>query len=678
MTTGVPSPPFIFQGFTGNGALNAFGFVATYQAGTTTPIATYTDATLTTPNQNPVPLNAIGQAPIWLTPGLAYKFIETDSGGNQCGYADNVPGFITVAYLTSYLPGYLSTLLTASYLGDILYPQTANETAAGVTPLNFQYPEGYFLRYIASWTSGQADTGGVNSAALNNATTVAAHGKNPLILPAGKIEIASAWNCSAVNSALTGTNGGLTVIGQGVGNTSITYAAGQNNIGNAWDCTALSYGYFKNFTFVAGSFAAETYTNCPQIALLLASGAPAATPAGPRIFSIDLTFKNVQIAHYGDFGVWNAGAEQIHFQDCLIQQLRPGATYPSSAAFVFVAAGSSAGVTSAFSTVQTTVTSMTDVVWDGAAGGITCYGTRAVLFHFTAAGALADIWINGYFQSNVNAGTGFAFMVDDSNGAYSAGILNCGGDKLIMENRGTSGALQVCSLEATLPQGLRFIGHCESGTQITAAPFTFAAACVPTNCYFDWGPNDSAGGFNIGAVVACLGAENGIFVRANVPAGNLATVVNTRTIGGYAGVGVTGMGDDYSTFMTSPYIQGTVTASAMNLLTTKRAGARVSINSDWLELVQTTAGVTTSGSVIATSPTIAAKVFVTGKSGSGPAFFDEVNMMYGISPPQVINSQSSGVAAARTYSVSTNQLTLTMASGTYAVQASVITIGIQA
>jgi hypothetical protein len=116
----------------------------------------------------------------------------------------------------------------------------------------------------------------------------------------------------------------------------------------------------------------------------------------------------------------------------------------------------------------------------------------------------------------------------------------------------------------------------------------------------------------------------------------------------------------------------------MNLLTTKRAGARVSINSDWLELVQTTAGVTTSGSVIATNPTIAAKVFVTGQSASGPAFFDEVNMMYGISPPQVINSQSSGVAAARTYSVSTNQLTLTMASGTYAVQASVITIGIQA
>ena len=104
MTTGVISPPITFQGFTNNGAVNAGGFVYTYAAGTTTPIATYTDSTLGTPNTNPVKLNAIGQAPIWLTPNVAYKFVETDALGNQCGYVDQILGQSAVTFATAANP----------------------------------------------------------------------------------------------------------------------------------------------------------------------------------------------------------------------------------------------------------------------------------------------------------------------------------------------------------------------------------------------------------------------------------------------------------------------------------------------------------------------------------------------------------------------------------------------
>lgn len=48
------------------GAPLAGGFVYTYQAGTTTPQATYTDVTGSTPNSNPVVLDARGEANIWL------------------------------------------------------------------------------------------------------------------------------------------------------------------------------------------------------------------------------------------------------------------------------------------------------------------------------------------------------------------------------------------------------------------------------------------------------------------------------------------------------------------------------------------------------------------------------------------------------------------------------------
>ena len=46
----------------------AGGKVYTYQAGTLIPLATYTDATLTAPNTNPVILDEYGSAQIWLGP----------------------------------------------------------------------------------------------------------------------------------------------------------------------------------------------------------------------------------------------------------------------------------------------------------------------------------------------------------------------------------------------------------------------------------------------------------------------------------------------------------------------------------------------------------------------------------------------------------------------------------
>ena len=146
--SGSLAPPITFQGYTGNGALNAFGYVATYAAGTTTPIATYADSTLGTPNTNPVQLNAVGQAPIWLTPGLLYKFVETDQAGNQCGYVDQIS-----APLTS---------ITALMVGNALYPILFFEV--GVT--NTVYPYGDIRRYGAD-TTGVADS----TTPINNAIT---------------------------------------------------------------------------------------------------------------------------------------------------------------------------------------------------------------------------------------------------------------------------------------------------------------------------------------------------------------------------------------------------------------------------------------------------------------------------------------------------------------------------
>ena len=62
----------------------------TFAAGTTTPQATYTDATGTSQNNNPIVLDASGGANIWLGPN-AYKFVLIDSTGTTIWSVDQVP-----------------------------------------------------------------------------------------------------------------------------------------------------------------------------------------------------------------------------------------------------------------------------------------------------------------------------------------------------------------------------------------------------------------------------------------------------------------------------------------------------------------------------------------------------------------------------------------------------------
>lgn len=72
-----PSPKF--RGEDNNGNPLTGGKLFTYQAGTTTKQATYTDSGGLTPNTNPVILNTRGEADVWMVPGQAYKFTLSPS-----------------------------------------------------------------------------------------------------------------------------------------------------------------------------------------------------------------------------------------------------------------------------------------------------------------------------------------------------------------------------------------------------------------------------------------------------------------------------------------------------------------------------------------------------------------------------------------------------------------------
>ena len=96
MTTVYLSPVFnAWQGFNASGQVLAGGLLYAYQAGTSTPEATYTTSAGSIANTNPIVLGSDGRPPseIWLTAGQAYKFILQDSLGNPVGPTfDNVYG----------------------------------------------------------------------------------------------------------------------------------------------------------------------------------------------------------------------------------------------------------------------------------------------------------------------------------------------------------------------------------------------------------------------------------------------------------------------------------------------------------------------------------------------------------------------------------------------------------
>lgn len=85
----VLTPPPKMQFESAAGVPLSGGKLYTYTAGTTTPLATFTDVTGATPNPNPVILNSRGEASIWL--GSAnYKFKLTDANDVEIWTVDYI------------------------------------------------------------------------------------------------------------------------------------------------------------------------------------------------------------------------------------------------------------------------------------------------------------------------------------------------------------------------------------------------------------------------------------------------------------------------------------------------------------------------------------------------------------------------------------------------------------
>lgn len=108
-----------FQFLTTTGLPLNGGLIYVYQAGSTTPLSTYTDPSGLVANTNPIVLGTDGRPPqeIWFADGYNYKFVLADSANAVIATYDNLYGIPTANAVAS--PTVIPTGLISLWSGSI-------------------------------------------------------------------------------------------------------------------------------------------------------------------------------------------------------------------------------------------------------------------------------------------------------------------------------------------------------------------------------------------------------------------------------------------------------------------------------------------------------------------------------------------------------------------------------
>lgn len=147
------------QFFDNNGVPLNGGLLYAYQAGSSTPLATYTDINGTIANANPIVLDASGRSAteIWLTYGYYYKFVLQDSNGVTLGTYDNIYGIVgaQTAVGTTIPAGMIS--LWYGSIGSVPSGWYLCDGSNGTPDLRDRFVVGAGSTYSVSQTGGSAN-----------------------------------------------------------------------------------------------------------------------------------------------------------------------------------------------------------------------------------------------------------------------------------------------------------------------------------------------------------------------------------------------------------------------------------------------------------------------------------------------------------------------------------------
>ena len=226
----IPTP--VMQFFDSNGDPLSGGKVYTYAAGTSTPLATYTDQGGATPNANPVILDSRGEAAIWfgVSSTSSYKIVLRTSADVLIWTADNVTD--SLASLAgsggSSLVGFLQS-------GTGAVARTAQNKMRDVVNVR-DFAAAVGNTAAANTTAVQAALTSLTTGGRLEFTVPGTYALNPLTVSVANTTIyigpgvALSFATLGVNTrAITGAANGLSVIGQGKiqGPATGVYVAGE-------------------------------------------------------------------------------------------------------------------------------------------------------------------------------------------------------------------------------------------------------------------------------------------------------------------------------------------------------------------------------------------------------------------------------------------------------------------
>jgi hypothetical protein len=149
-----------FQFFSNDGLPLAAGKLQTFQAGSTTPLATFTDSSGLIANTNPIILGTSGRPPstIWLSDGFFYKFVLSDANDVVIQTYDNLYGIVDAQPPAATPIPTGGILLWSGSIGSIPAGYVLCNGNNGTPDLRNRFIVGAGSTYAVDATGGSADS----------------------------------------------------------------------------------------------------------------------------------------------------------------------------------------------------------------------------------------------------------------------------------------------------------------------------------------------------------------------------------------------------------------------------------------------------------------------------------------------------------------------------------------